>query len=223
MSGTGQVASLVTVVLVDDPDLPTVGRSAAEALAAHGLDLLARATAPCEAARVVSEVRPGVVVVDLDGVRTGAAALSAIDSITTRVPETPVLAISSCDGHAAVLAAVRAGAAGYLVKTANVVGFADAVRRVAAGEAVFSSGLADLVLEEHGRLTGPAEARPMRLTDRESDVLRLVVDGLTARQIATRLVLSQRTVENHVQRVLRKLRVPNRAALVRHAIECGLA
>lgn len=223
MSGTGQVGSLVTVVLVDDPDGPTVGCSAAEALATHGLDLLARATAPGEAAHVVSEVRPGVVVVDLDGAPAGVAALSAIDSITAQVPDTPVLAISSCDGHAAVLAAVRAGAAGYLVKTANVVGLADAVRRVAAGEAVFSPGLADLVFEEHGRLTGPTAARPMRLTDREADVLRLVVDGLTARQIATRLVLSQRTVENHVQRVLRKLHVPNRAALVRHAIESGLA
>jgi len=223
MSGTGQLASLVTVVLVCDPDEPTLGRSAAEALEAHGLDLLARATASSDAAHVVSEVRPGVVVVDLDGARAGFAALSAIDSITTRVPETPVLAISASDGHVAVLAAVRAGAAGYLVKTANVVGLADAVRRVAAGEAVFSPGLADLVLEEHGRLTGPAVAQPTRLTNREFDVLRLVVDGLTARQIATRLVLSPRTVENHVQRVLRKLCVPNRAALVRHAIERGLA
>ena len=62
----------------------------------------------------------------------------------------------------------------------------------------------------------------MRLTAREADVLRLVVEGLTARQIATRLVLSPRTVENHIQRVLRRLGVPNRAALVRYAVENGL-
>ena len=61
------------------------------------------------------------------------------------------------------------------------------------------------------------------LTEREAEVLRLVVEGLTARQIATRLVLSPRTVENHIQRTLRKLDVPGRAALVRYAIEHGLA
>ena len=95
---------------------------------------------------------------------------------------------------------------------------ADAVRRTAAGEAVFSPGLAEVVLEEQ---RCPDAART-RLTAREADVLRLVVDGLTARQIATRLVLSPRTVENHIQRVLRRLGVPNRATLVRHAIENGL-
>jgi DNA-binding NarL/FixJ family response regulator len=62
----------------------------------------------------------------------------------------------------------------------------------------------------------------VRLTPREADVLRLVVEGLTARQTATRLVLSPRTVENHVQRVLRRLGLPNRAALVRYAVENGL-
>jgi DNA-binding NarL/FixJ family response regulator len=69
---------------------------------------------------------------------------------------------------------------------------------------------------------GSVEVRA-HLSPREADVLRLVVDGLTARQIATRLVLSPRTVEHHIQRVLRRLGVPNRAALVRHAIEHGLA
>jgi DNA-binding NarL/FixJ family response regulator len=77
-----------------------------------------------------------------------------------------------------------------------------------------------VVLEEVGRSPQPAG---VRLTAREGDVLALVVDGLTARQIATRLVLSPRTVENHIQRVLRRLDVPNRAALVRYAIENGLA
>jgi DNA-binding NarL/FixJ family response regulator len=84
---------------------------------------------------------------------------------------------------------------------------------------VFSPGLAEVVLEEYGR---PADPAQVRLTPRESDVLHLVVDGLTARQIATRLVLSPRTVENHTQRVLRRLGLPNRAALVRYAVENGL-
>jgi DNA-binding NarL/FixJ family response regulator len=84
---------------------------------------------------------------------------------------------------------------------------------------VFSPGLAEVLLEEYGRPLDPARSR---LTEREADVLRLVVEGLTARQIATRLVLSPRTVEHHIQRVLRRLGVPNRAALVRRAVENGL-
>jgi DNA-binding NarL/FixJ family response regulator len=122
-----------------------------------------------------------------------------------------------------VLAAVHAGASGYLVASGDPQALADAVRRTAAGEAVFSPGLAEVVLEaRRGPDAGPRASSPTRLTDREVDVLRLVVDGLTARQIATRLVLSPRTVEHHIQRVLRKLSVPNRAALVRHAIENSL-
>jgi DNA-binding NarL/FixJ family response regulator len=79
-----------------------------------------------------------------------------------------------------------------------------------------------VVLSESGRPADPQLAA-RQLTEREADVLRLVVEGLTARQIATRLGLSPRTVENHVQHVLRKLHLHSRAALVRYAIESGLA
>jgi DNA-binding NarL/FixJ family response regulator len=219
MTGPGQCTARVTVVLLEDA---AAGSRTAEALACDGVELLACTAEPRDAVHVVAEARPEVVVVDLDGGRAGQAAVAAIGSITSRVPEAPVLAVSECDGHASVLAAVRAGAAGYLVKTASAVDLVDAIRRTAAGDAVFSPGLAGVVLEEYGRLVGPADG-PARLTDRESDVLRLVVEGLTARQIATRLVLSPRTVENHVQHVLRKLHLTNRAALVRYAIENGLA
>jgi DNA-binding NarL/FixJ family response regulator len=86
---------------------------------------------------------------------------------------------------------------------------------------VFSAGLAGLLLGEYRRLGGTGPEVP-QLTDRETEVLRLVARGLTAKQIATRLVLSHRTVENHVQNTLRKLQLHNRAALVRYAIEHGL-
>lgn len=154
----------------------------------------------------VVDAAPDVVVVDLDDTGAGAVAAALVAT-----PSAAVLAVSADAG--AALAAVRAGAAG-VVGPDEVVG---AVPRIAAGEPVFSPGLAAVVLEARG---GPG---PTRLTERESDVLRLVVEGLTARQIATRLVLSPRTVENHVQNLLRKLRLPNRAALVRYAIENGLA
>jgi DNA-binding NarL/FixJ family response regulator len=87
---------------------------------------------------------------------------------------------------------------------------------------VFSPGLADVVLAAQERLPGGAPVAA-RLTERELDILRLVVEGLTSRQIAARLVVSPRTVENHVHHLLTKLEQPNRATLVRFAIEQGLA
>jgi DNA-binding NarL/FixJ family response regulator len=176
--------------------------------------LLAHAADPRRAPRLVDRARPQVVLAGLGRDR---------DAVLAVVPDlaAPVLAVSGAvppDPAAEVLTAVRAGATGYLVTGDDPAALADAVRRTAAREAVFSPGLAEVVLEERRRAADAAH-----LTPRETDVLRLVVDGLTARQIATRLVLSPRTVENHVQRVLRRLDVPNRAALVRYAIERGLA
>jgi DNA-binding NarL/FixJ family response regulator len=100
----------------------------------------------------------------------------------------------------------------------------DAVRRTAQGEPVFTPGLAGLVLGEYRRLAAePArdDDRP-RLTERETEVLRLVAKGLSYKQIAERLVLSHRTVQNHVQNTLNKLQLHNRVELVRYAIERGL-
>jgi DNA-binding NarL/FixJ family response regulator len=131
------------------------------------------------------------------------------------------LARSIHDSVLQVLARVR--------KRGNEVGgeaaeLVDAVHRTAAGDPVFTAGLAGLVLGEYRRMAdAPAEgAEPPRLTERETDVLRLVAKGLTARQIAERLVLSHRTVENHVQSTLRKLQLHNRVELARYAIEHGL-
>jgi DNA-binding NarL/FixJ family response regulator len=191
-----------------------------------GVRLLARADAPRQAPRLVDDARPDVVVAGLAHDRE--AVLAVVAELSARAPGVPVLAVAADperggpDPAEDALAAVRAGVAGFVVATADGAALADAVRRTAAGEAVFSPGLAEIVLEGRSRPADAAEARA-RLTEREADVLRLAVEGLTARQIATRLVLSPRTVENHIQHVLRKLGVPNRAALVRYAIENGLA
>jgi len=123
-----------------------------------------------------------------------------------------------------VLDAVKAGALGYLVKSAGRTEFLDAVARTAAGDPVFTPGLAGLVLSEYRRLAD-APAAPTdtpRLTERETEVLRLVAKGLSYRQIAERLVVSHRTVQNHVQNTLGKLQLHNRVELTRYAIEQGL-
>ena len=97
------------------------------------------------------------------------------------------------------------------------------MRRTADGFPVFTPGLAGLVLGEYRRIGARSRAAPAMLTDRETDVLRLVAKGMTARQIGARLGLSHRTVETHVQNTLRKLQLHNRSQLVRYAIEQGLA
>jgi DNA-binding NarL/FixJ family response regulator len=206
----------VAAVLVD---AAAAGPRTAERLVRGGIELVGRTAAAAEAVRLVTGHSPQVVVADLDG---GAPVLTAIGSLAAAAPQVPVLALLAAVDHAAVLTAVRAGATSLLVAPGSAAELAAAVRRTAGGEAVFSPGLADVVLAEAGRPLDPQEGA-RRLTERESDVLRLVVEGLTARQIAGRLVLSPRTVENHVQNVLRKLRLHSRAALVRYAIENGLA
>jgi DNA-binding NarL/FixJ family response regulator len=140
-------------------------------------------------------------------------------------PTARVLILSASGEQRDVLDAVKAGAAGYLLKSAARAEFLDAVRRTAAGDAVFTPGLAGLVLGEFRRLASrePADAADNpQLTGREAEVLRMVATGLSYKQIAERLVLSHRTVQNHVQNTLTKLHLHNRVELVRYAIEHGL-
>ncbi|MGE3287852.1 MAG: LuxR C-terminal-related transcriptional regulator [Pseudonocardia sp.] len=202
-------ATPVAVMLVD-PAEPHL----AELLGAGGFAV--HVCGPGDLVRTATTLCPHVVVIDLDGT----AGTAAVETLTATLPRLPVLALSSAGGAAAVLTAVRAGAAGYALRGSPASWLVEAVRRTAVGDAVYSPGLAASVLEQHaaGAVDGP-----VRLTERESDVLALVVAGRTARQIATRLTLSPRTVENHVNNMLRRFDVPNRAALVRYAIENGLA
>ena len=137
-------------------------------------------------------------------------------------PAAHVLVLSASGEQQNVLDAVKAGAVGYLLKSAARAEFLDAVRRTAGGDAVFTPGLAALALGEFRRLAAaPAsdEAAALQLTERETEILRMVATGLSYKQIATRLVLSHRTVQNHVQNTLGKLQLHNRVELVRYAIE----
>jgi DNA-binding NarL/FixJ family response regulator len=207
----------IRVMVVDDHPMwrDAVARDLAEA----GYEVVAAVGEGRQAVRAAGAVRPDVAVVDLQlpdisGVEvTGALARAGVR----------VLILSASGEHADVLAAVKAGATGYLVKSAARDEFLDAVRGTAEGHAVFTPGLAGLVLGEYRRLaTAPRDPDAPRLTPRETEVLRLVARGLTYKQIAERLVLSHRTVQNHVQNTLGKLHLHNRVELVRYAIEKGL-
>ena len=210
--------STVTRVLVVD-DHPMWRDSVARDLAARGYEVVGTAADAPSAVRIAAAVRPDVVVMDLHlGSTSG---VDATRDIVSAAPDTRILVLSASGEQDDVLDAVKNGASGYLVKSASLDDLDDAVRRTADGDAVFSAGLAGLLLGEYRRMHDASDAGPT-LTERETDVLRLVSRGLSARQIATRLTLSHRTVENHVQNTLRKLQLHNRVELTRYAIEHGI-
>ncbi|MEQ4205970.1 response regulator transcription factor [Actinopolymorpha sp. B17G11] len=212
---------MIRVMVVDDH--PMWRNAVARDLSEAGFDVVAEAGAGEEALRRAEATRPDVVVLDLQIPELGGV------EVTRRLLEansgSRVLILSASGEQGDVLAAVKAGATGYLVKSASPEEFVDAVRRTADGDAVFTPGLAGLVLGEFRRLSGASRvAEPVapQLTERETEVLRLVAKGLSYRAIADRLVLSHRTVQNHVQNTLRKLQLHNRVELVRYAMQSGL-
>ena len=209
----------VRVLVVDDH--PIWREAVARDLGDCGFDVVGTAADGPSAVRVAAAVRPQVVLCDLQ--LPGLSGVEVTRQVLAADPSARVLVLSASGEHADVLEAVKAGATGYLVKSARREELADAVAATAKGRAVFTPGLAGLVLGEFRRLSSAETPAAPRLTDRETEVLRLVAKGLTARQIAERLVLSHRTVQNHVQNTLTKLQLHNRVELTRYALEQGLA
>jgi DNA-binding NarL/FixJ family response regulator len=211
----------VTVMVVDDH--PIWREGVARDLGERGFEVVATAPDAGAAVRIAPAVRPRVVLMDLNLGET--SGVDAIAGIVEKLPDTKVLVLSASGEHADVLEALKAGATGYLVKSASAEELVDAVHRTADGVPVFTPGIAGLVLGEYRRLAQEPAGEPAvpALTERETDVLWLVAKGLTAKQIGERLVVSHRTVESHVQNTLRKLQLHNRSQLVRYALEQGLA
>jgi DNA-binding NarL/FixJ family response regulator len=206
-------------MIVDDH--PIWRRAVERDLGAAGFDVVACVGDGETAVRLAPATRPDVVLMDLQlPAMTGVEATAAL---VHGDPAVRVLMLSSSGEDSDVLAAAKAGARGYLVKSASAVELVDAVRRTADGHAVFSPGLAALLLGEFRRTAAEPGSDDHPLTSRETEILRLVAKGLTARQIADRLVISHRTVQNHVQNTLCKLQLRNKVQLTRWAMEQGLA
>jgi DNA-binding NarL/FixJ family response regulator len=207
----------VRVMVVDDHpvwrdgvrnDLDASGRAVVVAEAADGGEAIERAI----------EVMPELVLMDLN--LPTVRGVEAIRRIVEQSPHVKVLVLSASGEEADVLEAVKVGASGYLLKSATATELADAVTRVRAGEPVFSPSLAALVLGEFRRMS--AAATEPGLTARETEVLKLVAKGYTYREIADKLFISVKTVQNHVQNILTKLQLSKRYELMRYAIQRGL-
>lgn len=215
----------IKVMVVDDH--PMWRDAVARDLAESGLRVVATAGDGEQAVRRAKAADPDVLVLDLN--LPAKPGVQVCKELVAHNPALRVLVLSASGEHADVLEAVKSGATGYLLKSASTGELLDAVRRTAVGDPVFTPGLAGLVLGEYRRLAAEPASAPdagapgaPRLTDRETEVLRLVAKGLSYKQIAERLVISHRTVQNHVQNTLGKLQLHNRVELVRYAIERGL-
>ncbi len=184
-----------------------------------GAVVVAEAADGGEAIEKARDVMPDVVLMDLQLPTVKGA--EATRRIVEDSPHARVLILSASGEEADVMEAVKAGACGYLLKSTKTSEVISAIHRVCAGESVFSPNLAGMVLQEFRRMASRDPAEP-GLTPRENEVLILVAKGYTYREIAEKLFLSVKTVQNHVQNILAKLQLHKRYELMRYAIQRGL-
>lgn len=208
----------VTVVVADPQ--PVV-RSGLRALLAPGtgVRVVAEADTRRDAIRLASMHRPDVLILDLE--LCGGGGTDAIAEVLQRAPGVAILIFTTIDDDASVLASMRAGASGYLLKCTGDEGILRAIRGLAAGEAVFGSAVARRLTGLLALPTVPEEAFP-GLTNRERQVLDLVATGLRNAAIAARLQLSPKTVSNHLSVIFGKLRVDGRPGAIVLARDAGL-
>ncbi len=211
------------VVIVDDHGLFRAGvRAELDGL----VDVVGDAGTVGEAIACVIELAPDVVLLDVQMPDGGG--VEVIRGVEPKRPAVRFLALSVSDAPDDVISIIRAGARGYVTKTISGPELADAVRRVAGGDAVFSPRLAGFVLDAFaGDEAPPAAAAAAsdpeldQLTAREREVLRHIARGYLYKEIAVRLGISSKTVEAHVSAVLRKLQLSNRHELSRWAVQRG--
>lgn len=203
-----------TVVVVDDHRM---FRTGVRTELGDAVDVVGEAEDVPSAVAVVLATRPDVVLLDVH--LPGGDGREVLRQCAAQVPDTRFLALSVSDAAEDVIATIRAGARGYVTKTITGAELADAIRRVAGGDAVFSPRLAGFVLDAFaGSADLPVVDEELdRLSPREREVMRLIARGYTYKEVAKELFLSVKTVETHVSSVLRKLQLSNRHELARWA------
>jgi DNA-binding NarL/FixJ family response regulator len=217
--------SIPRVVLVDDHGL---FRSGVRSELGRSVEVVGEADDVEPAISLITSVVPDVVLLDVH--LPGGGGHAVVSAVRTSHPEVKFLALSASDAPEDVIAVIRAGARGYVTKTISTTELADAIRRVADGDAVFSHRLAGFVLDAFtSALDVGADVKPSfdpeldQLTTREREVLRLIAQGYTYKEIARELYISVKTVESHVSSVLRKLQLSSRHQLTKWAAERRLA
>ena len=175
------------------------------------------------AVSATADLRPDVVLLDVR--MPGMTGIEAAQLITNQFPHVRVVMLTASQNEGDLFASIRAGASGYLLKSSSTEQVADAVRAVARGQGFVSPAMTSQLLAEFNELALRAEDDDgeRRLTRRESEILDLLAQGLSNKQIAAQLVISQNTVKNHVRNILEKLRLRSRAEAAAFAVRAKLA
>jgi len=208
----------VRVVIVDDHPLVREGLRSFLATV-DGIDVVGEAVDGEEAQRVVNDERPDVVLMDL--AMPNVDGIQATQAITAAFPEVRIIALTSFATDDKVFPAIRAGAAGYLLKEAEPSEVAEAIVKVARGEPILHPSVAERLMREVAAAT--PRAHRTDLTSRELEVLRLIAAGRSNREISKELSVAEKTVKTHVSNVLSKLGVGDRTQAALYAVQHGLA
>jgi DNA-binding NarL/FixJ family response regulator len=211
------------VLLVDDHDLFRTGlRNLLQE--EGGVQIAGEATNGSEAVRLVRELAPDVVVMDLN--MPSMSGVEATRHITTLSPLTKVIVLTISEQDSDVLDAIVAGACGYLLKNSSITDVIAGIRAASVNQSLISPGIASKVLQrvrattEDTELAGSIRAE---LSDRELEVLKLIANGKDNAQIAAELVISPKTVKNHISNILMKLQIQNRIQAAVYAVRSGIA
>ena len=216
------MAAPVRVVLVDDHEMILAGLQAMLSGFTGRVRVVGQAAEPSEATRLITSLRPDIVLLD---VRLGQhSGLDLCRALSASAPDSRVVFLSVYDDEQYVFEALRAGAAGYLLKRVDGIELVRRLEEVSVGETVVDPTLAGRMAASAARLNRgefwPGANRG--LTQRESEVLSLLVGGLSNRAIAARLHLSEETVKSHLRTLYRKLEVTDRSAAITVALREGL-
>jgi DNA-binding NarL/FixJ family response regulator len=216
--------SSIQVLIAEDQTLMRQGLRTILELE-DGFEVVGEAGDGQEAVDRALALRPDIVLMDVQMPRVDGVAATA--QIAAAIPTARVIILTTFDYDQYVFDAIKAGARGYLLKDMPADELLAAIRRVHAGESIIQPSVAARMIAEFTRLRNPDGAKVggpeyEPLSEREREVLRLLADGLSNREIAARLVLAEGTVKNHVSMILEKLHAANRTQAARLAREQGL-
>jgi DNA-binding NarL/FixJ family response regulator len=207
------------VLLADDHALVRAGvRSLLSTVA--GVEVVAEASTGVEALALVERLRPDVVLMDI--AMPGLNGLDAAARVVKEHPGTRVIMLSMHASEEYALQALRAGATGYLLKDADLLELERAIAEVARGETYLSPAISRHVIADYRRRVTAQPEPADRLTPRQREVLRLIAEGLSTKEIASRLKLSIKTIETHRAQIMERLEIRDVAGLVRFAVRTGL-
>lgn len=211
------------VLLADDHALFRAG--IASLLRAWGMEIVGQAANGLEAIELARALEPDLVLMDIG--MSPCNGLEATRVIKTELPDVTVIIVTVSEDDRDLFEAIKDGAEGYLLKDMPEAELGSILEKIAAGEPALSPQLAAKILDEFARMAREGTAKAANpgggLTERERDVLRLVADGSTNREIGLTLMISQNTVSFHMKHILAKLHLKNRAQAAAFAIRSGLA